>query len=197
VSDAICIVGGCPKKVGNGRRDMCSMHYARLCRSGDVGEAAPRYAKVGASMEERLDRIGWTVTERGCWEWKGHRRPTGYGAVGIGGRDVGYTHRVAYEIANGPIPQDMFVCHRCDNPPCINPDHLFLGSAGDNNRDMLGKGRHAFGERNGHAVLSNEDVQCIRDALTNGAVPALLAAEWGVTRGYIYGLRARRNRRIA
>lgn len=80
--------------------------------------------------------------ERGCAEWTGARSRGGHGQIGIDGRRVG-THRVAWTLAYGPIPDGMFVCHRCDNPPCVNPAHLFLGTALDNMRDMVTKGRHA------------------------------------------------------
>ena len=75
----------------------------------------------------------------GCWEWQGHRSSHGYGKIGCGGKDIG-THRVAWELAHGPIPAGMHVCHRCDNPPCVRPDHLFLGTHSDNMRDLAEKG---------------------------------------------------------
>ena len=76
----------------------------------------------------------------GCLEWVAGRTPGGYGKYHI--NRVGYpAHRIAWVIANGPIPSGLFVCHRCDNPPCLNVDHLFLGTAADNNADMKAKGR--------------------------------------------------------
>lgn len=71
-----------------------------------------------------------------CWEWKGKRYPSGYGR-----HSKFYAHRVAYELVHGPIPAGMFVCHRCDNPPCCNPAHLFLGTPEDNAKDRERKGR--------------------------------------------------------
>lgn len=78
----------------------------------------------------------------GCWEWTGATVPFGYGVFQLG-RGVGVTrsHRFAYELWVGPIPEGMFVCHTCDNPPCCNPEHLFLGSNGDNMKDMHAKNR--------------------------------------------------------
>lgn len=84
----------------------------------------------------------------GCWLWTGAATAAGYGVVSKGprGRQKTYlTHRVAFESVNGAIPAGLFVCHRCDVPSCVNPDHLFLGTARDNTRDMLRKGRDAFG----------------------------------------------------
>lgn len=78
-----------------------------------------------------------------CWIWNGalHR---GYGTFGGKG-----AHRIAYEEAHGPIPPGFYVCHHCDNPPCVRPDHLFLGTQLDNMRDAVAKGRMATGDRNG------------------------------------------------
>lgn len=173
------------------------MHYSRWRQSGDVGEAGPRYSKSTASLGERLLKFGWAVTESGCWEWSGSRHPTGYGFVGIGRQKVDYAHRISWVLANGEIPDGMFVCHSCDNPPCLNPAHLFLGTVEDNNRDMFVKRRHAYGERNGHAMLSDSDVEKIRADLNAGVSPAVLAERWSVGASYIVGIRAGRNRRLA
>jgi DNA-binding Xre family transcriptional regulator len=75
-----------------------------------------------------------------CWLWMGSRRPLGYGAVKVGGR-VLHAHRVAYELTHGSIPEGFVVMHRCDNPPCVNPAHLHLGTRSENTRDMHAKGR--------------------------------------------------------
>lgn len=77
----------------------------------------------------------------GCWEWTGSTsRPGWHGRISVNHRLV-MTHRVAYELWVGPIPEGLFVCHRCDNPPCCNPAHLFLGTTRDNMRDAAAKGR--------------------------------------------------------
>src|SRR5262245_6642261 len=91
------------------------------------------------------------VMPNGCWEWQGRRSRDGYGRMTITESRRPHTrpaHRVAWEHFNGPIPENMLVCHKCDNPPCINPAHLFLGTHRDNFRDMREKGRSATGSRN-------------------------------------------------
>lgn len=102
----------------------------------------------------------WTRVDIGeaddCWPWLGGCKPNGYGTLSIAGK--GYsTHRIAYEVAVGLIPDGLFVCHRCDNPPCCNPAHLFLGTPSDNTRDMHAKGRlpSRKGERHPLSKLSN------------------------------------------
>lgn len=76
-----------------------------------------------------------------CWVWRGTVRSDGYGTKKIKQKQS-LTHRLAWEWANGPIPAGMFVCHRCDNPPCCNPQHLYLGTHIDNMADMVAKRRH-------------------------------------------------------
>lgn len=140
------------------------------------------------TLEERF----WAkVDVRGqgeCWTWRGARTRAGYGELNGGARGTGmlYAHRVSYEMHFGPIAAGLFVCHRCDVRECVAPHHLFLGTAADNNRDMLAKGRHSRegqpGESNGFARLTEDDVRAIRTRYTGarGEMTAL-AREFGVT----------------
>lgn len=88
----------------------------------------------------------------GCWEWLGNKDRTGYGRFGRGGRAA---HRFAYRLWNGPIPDGLSVLHRCDNPGCVKPGHLWLGTQSDNLRDMASKGRHA-NQRKTHCKHGHE-----------------------------------------
>ncbi len=93
-----------------------------------------------ASVGDRLwSRV--VLRPRGCWLWTGARRRDGYGTIWFNGRPEA-VHRVAWMLSNGPIPDGLFVCHTCDNPPCCRPSHLFLGTPADNTRDSVTKGRH-------------------------------------------------------
>lgn len=96
-----------------------------------------------------------------CIDWTAYRMPTGYGQFQIDGEPIG-AHRAAFEIKNGEIPSGLFVCHRCDRRECVNPDHLFLGTPGDNMEDRDRKGRQARGEQNGRAKATEGTVRLIK-----------------------------------
>lgn len=114
-----------------------------------------------------------------CLVWTGYRAQNGYGRCYMGGRAPLYTHRVAWELANGqPIPDGMSVLHRCDNPPCCNPSHLFLGTQPDNLADMYAKGRYKAPPV--HRKLTADQEIAVMQQRNRGATLLALAAEYGV-----------------
>lgn len=108
--------------------------------------------KVVARLQSRL-RVG-CGPKGDCIEWTGLRIRRGYGQTSLHNRRI-MAHRLAWIIANGPIPDGLCVCHRCDNPPCCNVEHLFLGTVKDNTQDMVAKGRHNW-QRHTHCVNGHE-----------------------------------------
>ena len=137
------------------------------------------------STERFWAYVDTSAAPDGCWEWTGYRRADGYGHIHIGDKTV-YVHRYAWELANGPIPAGMSVCHRCDVRICVNPDHLFLGTHVDNMADMVEKDRQARGSTNGNARLTETQVMeiCARHA-AGGTTYRSLAREFGVGKSTI------------
>lgn len=121
-----------------------------------------------------------------CWEWQGSRTAKGYGCTSYHNKSL-RAHRVSYEINIGHIPDGFDVCHHCDNPPCVRPLHLFVGTRSDNMLDARDKGRlrpfnpRFYGTANGRAKLTLAFVQIIRQRFASGTTSmAALAKEFDV-----------------
>lgn len=135
------------------------------------------------TMPEIIDDFWKRVDIRGskeCWEWKGIRSIKRYGFMLVNCRRI-RTHRFSALLHLGDVPEGMVVCHRCDNPPCCNPDHLFLGTVIDNISDRVRKGRGAVGASVASAKLDDYKVSQIRARWSSGEMIAPLALEFGVT----------------
>lgn len=147
------------------------------------------YAKLESKLTAGSERDG-----NGCLIWCGYTRPDGYAYITVATKKKRGVHQIAWMLANGPIPEGMCICHTCDVRTCVEPSHLFLGTKGDNNRDMIAKGRNraAPGERNGAAKLTDADVLRIR-AIGHGVSSKVLASTFGVSRTAIQ--RARNGQR--
>ncbi len=124
--------------------------------------------------------------KKDCWEWTGCRLKSGYGRIGFGGR-LYLAHRISYEISYGKIPNSIQVNHRCDNPSCVNPSHLYLGMQKDNVADMIRKGRkvNTPGEKNYFAKLTEIEVIGIRIMRQCGYKHKVIAGLYKTSEGHI------------
>lgn len=125
-----------------------------------------------------------------CIEWQFSKDGVGYGKVWIGGK-LRATHRLAWEIMNGPIRENVFVCHKCDNRSCFNVNHLFLGTVADNNADTRSKGRQARGEKHGRSKLTLPQVMAIRE-LQGQATQKTIAAVFQISRTTVSLIQSRK-----
>ncbi len=147
------------------------------------------------TIVEKLNRLTF-ICDSGCHEFQGPCNSHGYGHLSYDGY-IYRAHITSWELSNGPIPTGKCVLHKCDNRRCVNVDHLFLGTYEDNAKDMRNKGRDTygdnFGENNGQAVLTTEEVLEIRQMLaSNFHTSTEIGAMFGVTRAAVNSIKSRR-----
>lgn len=205
----VCRDCGHEKLLSQFRRRTARSGYTDPCCRECSSAASRAYAKGYRRREHRHDAD--IVSRRflakvdkggggGCWLWTGAKDGGGYGSVWFRDRSE-KAHRVSYCLAHDvEIPTGTNVCHTCDTPACVNPDHLFLGTQKDNMADSKAKGRHRIlppeklprGERQGCHKLRNEQVLDIRRLYSEGSTLPDLAGRYGVSRSNVYLIVRRR-----
>ena len=145
---------------------------------------------------ENVERRFWAKVEKspsGCWPWMGAVARQGYGNFKVSSYNGVRASRLAYALHHGHSPGELWVLHKCDNPSCVNPDHLFLGTVQDNNYDKLTKGRartgNQSGEANPSAKLTRHDVILIKQQIADGVNNTVLGRQFGVTHSAISAIR--------
>ena len=173
----MCSVCGAPGYA----KGLCERDYARARR----GLSPTPHALRVTTVEQAFARYARPVPS-GCIEWSGSRDSGGYGTVSVNGSNR-KAHRIALERAGFTVPDNAFVLHSCDNPPCVNPSHLRVGSGVENAKDMTERGRQARGFKNARRRLTDADVLTIQ---TSTESAASLSERFDVSRQHIYKLRA-------
>lgn len=151
-----------------------------------------RQMRYGASVADKIAVWAEPDLNSGCLLWGGTVTRDGYGQVTISNKRV-YIHRVVWEESNGAIPKGFCVCHKCDTPSCINPDHLFAGSVADNMADKTLKGRarggSLSGEKNKMSKLTSDDVKQIVALVKSGVKGTHIADRFGVNKNTVYDIK--------
>ena len=166
----VCSFAGCPRVCH--AHGFCAMHAQRLHRHGDPS--------IGLRRLPLADRF-WSKVDKSadCWVWTAHRDHNGYGRFQIDDYPR-IAHRIAWELSYGLIPNGLWVLHRCDNPPCVRPEHLFLGTAADNYLDARSKNRMPLGESHPSSRLKLVQVMEIRRLGLKGLSQRQIASQFGV-----------------
>lgn len=149
-------------------------------------------SSITLRMDDRRVERFWSAIQRGskdsCWIWQQSKTRTGYGVVNFKGTRT-TAHRIAYELEKGQIPDGHYVLHRCDNPSCCNPEHLFTGTQKENIADMHNKGRAGdcrnFGEKHGRVKLSDAEVRTLIQDREGGATQQSLAIQYGISQAQV------------
>lgn len=182
---SICKIEGCGKS--SYARGWCGMHYRRWRLYGDP-LTVKQEQYHGLSLVERL--LARREVNGQCWEWAGSADAKGYGRLNIGDMPT-LVHRVSWEAFHGPIPNGLYVCHRCDNPKCFRPEHLFLGDQQMNMDDKMKKKRHRYGVSRGTAHgCSKLTEQQVREVRASEGPSRIIAERYGISGRQVRDIRA-------
>lgn len=164
----VCQVNGCT--LPRHGRLFCRSHWRSLCKT------------------EPFENKYIVNQENGCWEWNRTIDVRGYGVIRVNGKKI-KAHRLSYELKNGKIPDGLFVCHKCDNPRCVNPGHLFVGTTQENTADRNRKNRQMRGVKHWCAKLTDDIVREIR---SKNMTSKEAFDVYGVNKGIFYNIRWRK-----
>ena len=180
-----CTIEGCGALVKS--RGMCAKHWWRQHHYGTTDDRPRKRIPVEQRFWKFVRKDGPTMPhmDTPCWRWVGRLSTHGYGQIGSAARHL-IASRVSFQMHCAAIPSGQCVLHRCDNPECTNPAHLFLGTKKENSQDMVRKARHAHGTAHPKAKLTEELVASIK---TSDASGRALAIELGVSRSLVTAIR--------
>jgi hypothetical protein len=165
-----------------------------MCSGARVGRAYLRGIRYKVrTLQERFEEKYMPEPNSGCWLWTATVDEDGYGKMRIGGRgtpSLRATH-VSLMLVGRPVPSRLQACHRCDNPCCVNPDHLFIGTGVDNMRDARAKGRFPSvrGSKNPSSKLTEDCVRAIKNDIASGLQNKAISEKYGITRKHCQSIK--------
>lgn len=194
----ICAVKGCETQ--SNAKGLCSLHYMRQKRGSTDLTRQKQIQYHGLSKQERFEKYFIKDSDASCWIWRASLNSKGYGQFNLTGKKVIPAHRAAWIIYKGEIPANpesafntLYVCHKCDNPLCVNPEHLFLGSQQGNMDDKMDKGRHVYGNCYGEQhARSKLTVELVREIRASSEGDLYWHRKLGIARASIHAARHRK-----
>jgi len=197
-----CSITGCDNKYRS--KGLCSTHWkinkkygtpVPLCWCGEFVQtfAGNKGSLILCKKHNLLKRFWDNVdikSDNECWEWQGSKTKAGYGNI-LWNNEIHYAHRLSLEFTGEVIPPRYHACHKCDNPSCVNPNHLFVGSPRENMLDKVSKGRQVFGEKHPNAILTNAEIIIIRQMAEDGVFFSDISKIFGVSESHISRIVAR------
>lgn len=165
----------------------------KVVRENGIQKRIDNHSARKLTLQERFERCVDRTNSSGCWTWTGLKSGSGYGAINYNNKKLS-AHRVAYQIYKDD-PGDLLVLHKCDNPICVNPEHLFLGTDSDNAKDKQVKGRchETKGIKNANAKLSVDDILKIRELATLGISYSEIGRRFGISHNQASAIHKRKS----